>query len=120
MNYPLFDDSPIQRFDTLVLRGGGHDAWSTDWGSGRNTLTESASYMRDEFLRRTETDMGLLSPRGRFVQLYINGEYRGMYNLHERAMKIFMPIILASPQGTSTLSRKVAVSPPETQATGAT
>ncbi len=103
LNYPLFPGSPVTEFKRLLLRPGGHDGFATEWNRtdgngfplrdedgnylmrGRNDLTESASYVRDEFMRRSEVAMGLLSPRGRFVHLYINGEYWGMYNLHERA-----------------------------------
>ena len=89
LEYPLFPGSPVQEFDRLVLRSCGHDSWAIDWGFGRNDLTETATYMRDEFLRRTEQKMGLLSPHGKFVHVFINGEYWGMYDLHERADSAF-------------------------------
>ena len=85
LDYPLFEGSEVKDFDRLVMRSCGHDSWAIDWGDGRNDLTESATYMRDEFLRRSEQEMGLLSPYGKFVQVFVNGEYWGMYNLHERA-----------------------------------
>jgi hypothetical protein len=85
LDFPLFKSSPVRSFDNLVLRSGGHDSWATDWGGGTNELTETASYMRDEFTRRSEQAMGVTAPHGRFVQLFINGKYWGMYNLHERA-----------------------------------
>ena len=107
LEFPLFAGSPVAEFKRLLLRPGGHDGFAIEWNvfqggqpavdengdfvlSGRNDLTETASYTRDEFIRRTETEIGLLSPRGRFVQLYINGRYWGMYNLHERADTEFL------------------------------
>lgn len=84
LNHPLFEGSPVESFDQLLLRGGGHDAWTSDWGGGRNDLTDSASYLRDQFIRQSEIDMGMLSPHGKYVQLFINGAYHGLYNLHER------------------------------------
>ena len=33
--------------------------------------------------------MGILSPRGRYTHLYINGSYWGLYDLHERANAAF-------------------------------
>ena len=89
LDYPLFDGSRVRDFDRLVLRSCGHDSWAIDWGFGRNDLTETATYMRDEFLRRSEQEMGLLSPHGKFVQVFVNGEYWGMYDLHERADAAF-------------------------------
>ncbi len=81
LRYPLFEGSPVQEFDRLLLRGGGHEAWSDP----HSIQARSATYVRDEFHRLTHLEMGHLSPRGRFVQLYINGDYWGLYNLHERA-----------------------------------
>ncbi|MEM7386842.1 MAG: CotH kinase family protein, partial [Verrucomicrobiota bacterium] len=49
----------------------------------------NASFVRDELVRRNELDMGLLSPRGKYVSLYINGYYWGVYNLHERPSQEF-------------------------------
>ncbi len=93
LEHPLFAGSMVQSFDQLVLRSCGHDSWAVDWksptASGRNDLTETATYLRDEFMRRTEQEMGLTSPHGRFVQVYINGRYWGMYDLHERANAAF-------------------------------
>ena len=93
LEYPLFEGSMVRSFDQLVLRSCGHDGWATDWKSpgatGRNDLTETATYLRDEFMRRTEQEMGRVAPHGRFVQVYINGAYWGMYDLHERANASF-------------------------------
>jgi hypothetical protein len=87
LSFPLFAGSKSESFDQLVLRPGGHDAFSAP---GRDNaindldLPWHASYLRDQFLRRTENEMGLLSPRGRYVHLCINGLYWGLYELHER------------------------------------
>ena len=40
-------------------------------------------------MRRTELEMGLISPRGKYVHVYINGEYWGVYDLHERPNEDF-------------------------------
>ena len=89
LDYPLFPESPVDEFDRLILRSCGHDGWAIDWGNGRNDLTETATYIRDEFVRRSEHEMGLLSPYGKFVHVFVNGEYWGMYDLHERADSAF-------------------------------
>ncbi len=85
LRFPLFGDSPVQKFDQLILRPGGHDGWSVPFGNESTMLAFHASYVRDQFLRRTESDMGRLSPLGRYVHLYLNGLYWGVYDLHERA-----------------------------------
>jgi len=87
LRHPLFDGSPVESFDQLILRGGGHDSWSLAATFGREDedIPPHGLIMRDQFLRKTETEMGLLSPRGRYVHTYINGRYWGIYDIHERA-----------------------------------
>ena len=41
-------------------------------------------YMSNRFLDDTFIDMGHINPHGRFVHVYINGTYWGMYHLRER------------------------------------
>lgn len=87
LRYPLFPGSPVESFDQLVLRPGGHDSFTARTRGGNpdnNDIAFHASYLRDQFLRGTEIESGLLSPRGRYVHLCINGLYWGLYDLHER------------------------------------
>ncbi|MBP7950875.1 MAG: chitobiase/beta-hexosaminidase C-terminal domain-containing protein [Verrucomicrobiales bacterium] len=83
LNYPLYPGSPVSSFNVLQLRPGGHDGWSVPFGSGPESLARHATYCRDRFMRQTEMDMGRLSPRGKYLHLYINGLYWGVYDLHE-------------------------------------
>lgn len=83
LEYPMFPDSPVTKFDKLQLRPGGHDGWAVPFGNTANDLAFHATYVRDQFLRDTERAQGRLSPHGRFLHLYINGLYWGVYNLHE-------------------------------------
>lgn len=87
LDFPLFEGSPAIRFDQLLLRPGGHDSWSLadTFGAATTDLPPHATFMRDQFLRRTENAIGMLSPRGRYVNVFINGRYWGLYDLHERA-----------------------------------
>lgn len=87
LRYPLYPGSPVAEFDQLLLRAGGHDSWSlaATFGRANNDLPPHGTIMRDQFLRRSETEMGILSPRGKYVHVYINGQYWGVYDLHERA-----------------------------------
>ena len=84
LRFPLFGDSPVDFFDQLILRPGGHDGWAVPFGNDSHELAPHASYIRDQFIRKTETDIGLLSPRGKYVHVYINGLFWGIYDLHER------------------------------------
>lgn len=91
LDFPLFDGSPVSRFDQLLLRPGGHDSWSLadTFGTAPTGLPSHATFMRDQFLRRTENAIGILSPRGRYVNLFINGRYWGLHDLHERPNAAF-------------------------------
>ncbi len=76
LNYPLFGAGVEDRFDQLILRSGFNDSYM--WGR-----TE-AQYIRDEYVRALQREMGRAAPHGRFVHLYLNGLYWGLYNLTER------------------------------------
>ncbi|MCX5672249.1 MAG: chitobiase/beta-hexosaminidase C-terminal domain-containing protein [Planctomycetota bacterium] len=72
LHFPLFDDSPMKEFDSIILRANFNDAWV--WGGS------SAQYMVDEWSRRAQLDMGGLASHGTYVHLFINGLYWGLYN----------------------------------------
>jgi len=72
-----------REFDTLVLRAGANDGYA--WDAARDT----EQFLRDEFGRRLHLAMGQISPHGRFVHLYLNGLYWGLYNLTERPAEDF-------------------------------
>lgn len=77
----LFEDphaSPA--FDVLLLRAGTNDTW-LHW---RSAFRSGALYARDGFARTTQLEMGHPNAHGRFVHLYINGLYWGVYDLTER------------------------------------
>lgn len=83
LRQPFFPGSSVDKFDRLQFRGGGHDGWAVPFGSGQNDLARHATYCRDRFLRQTEQDMGRLSPDSRWVHVYLNGLYWGIYDVHE-------------------------------------
>jgi hypothetical protein len=81
LHYPLFEDTDIQEFDSLILRS----IWNYSWvGHSGMTGPANADYLRDVFARDTIRDMGGLVPRGRPVQVYVNGLYWGLHILAER------------------------------------
>ncbi|MCX8156061.1 MAG: lamin tail domain-containing protein [Verrucomicrobiae bacterium] len=73
--YPLMGDSPVQTFDRLVIR------------AGKNDLTNP--FIKDELIRRLAIDMGQVNVRGTFVNLFVNGVYKGYYNPTERVDDTF-------------------------------
>ncbi len=81
LEYPLFEASAARRFDTLVLDAGLNYTW--------NHMTDTdqrnrAQYVRDQFMSDLQNSVGGVAPHGRFVHLYLNGLYWGLYDLHER------------------------------------
>jgi hypothetical protein len=80
LRFPLFGPEGAQEFDDLVLRAGSNDSWLNSNGDQRR----QATYLRDEWTRRSMLALGHPSARGRFVHLYLNGLYWGVYNLCER------------------------------------
>ncbi|MGH9362788.1 MAG: CotH kinase family protein, partial [Thermoanaerobaculia bacterium] len=67
-------------FDVLVLRAGFNNTW-IHWNPQQRA---GAQYLHDQFCRDTQLAMGQHSAHGRFVHLYLNGLYWGLYNLTER------------------------------------
>jgi hypothetical protein len=77
LRYPLFEGfdngiEPVREFDQLNLRTGSHD------------MVQRGFYMSNRLTDDTMLEMGNLNPHGRFVHLYLNGDYWGMYHLRER------------------------------------
>ncbi|HSV98794.1 MAG TPA: FN3 associated domain-containing protein [Sedimentisphaerales bacterium] len=81
LDYPLFDGSPVESFDSLRLQGFYQDSW-LHWAvdQRRRALYMRDRWMRDSLLEMGQTDAG----RGLCVHLYLNGIYWGLYNLGEQ------------------------------------
>ncbi|MCF7975036.1 MAG: CotH kinase family protein [Phycisphaerae bacterium] len=74
LDYPLFpfDAKPLK---SLVLRGGHND--------------QSNPFIKDELVRRLLSDMGHVSSRGTFANVFINGQYKGYFNPCEHITEAF-------------------------------
>ena len=77
LEFPLFNNREynipaVESFDSLDVRAGNHD------------MVLRGAYMGNPFGDDSMIDMGHVAPHGRFVNIYFNGEYRGMYHLRER------------------------------------
>jgi len=75
LRYPLIEETSVDVFDKLVLRSGFNDSFRTH---------SRASYLRDELIRDVHGDMGALASHGTWCNLYVNMQYRGIYNVVER------------------------------------
>lgn len=80
LKFPLFGEEPgvAQEFQTLIFRMESNDGWQWSGAGGQ------PQYARDEFGRRVQLALGQPAPHGRYLHLYINGVYWGLYNVVER------------------------------------
>lgn len=81
LEYPLFPDSPIRDFDTLILRAGADRSYA---GHPERNDHNLVTYTRDEWLRASQLAISGVGSHGIFVHLYLNGLYWGLYNVVER------------------------------------
>jgi hypothetical protein len=82
LRYPLFGRDAAQDFDKIDFRTAQNYSWSFagDW---QNT------FLREESTRQAQIDMGQPGSHVRYVHLYLNGQYWGLYNLDERTEASF-------------------------------
>lgn len=85
LNYKLFEDSPVESFESIILRAG----YGNTWIHRAKDERDRAQYGRDTWSKDTELDMGHASSHGNFAHLFINGMYWGIYNPNERIDKDF-------------------------------
>lgn len=81
LQFPLFPGSPVESFERLVLDG------SRQGSIHENVSVEDARHAQsthDQYVMDLHRAMGRNSTRGRYVHLYLNGLYWGVYDLHER------------------------------------
>jgi hypothetical protein len=76
----FFPDSPLESFDTIILRGEYNNSW-IHWDPGQRSR---GSNLRDQWGRSTQIAMSGLGSHGNYVHLYINGLYWGLFNPSER------------------------------------
>jgi hypothetical protein len=70
LDYELYPNYTTREFEHLRLRAGKNDI--------------SNPFITDELMRRLWLDLGQVGSRGLFCSLYLNGIYRGVFNLCER------------------------------------
>ncbi|HUU91133.1 MAG TPA: lamin tail domain-containing protein, partial [Phycisphaerae bacterium] len=81
LEFPLFENWPVDEFNSLHLRAMYNNSW-IHWDSGQRSR---GSLIRDQWMRDTLIAMDQIDAgNGIYVNLYINGLYWGVYNVHER------------------------------------
>jgi len=79
-----YEIPPAEEFDKLLLRAGSQDGLNGEFGNEKR-----AQFIRNRFLFDLQIGMGQPAPHGRYVHVFLNGEYRGQYHLLERPDESF-------------------------------
>jgi hypothetical protein len=77
LDYALFGDEGTDQFDVIDLRSDQNYAWATS-GDSQHTM------LREVFGRDLQRDLGDPYTRSRYYNLYLNGQYWGVYQTQER------------------------------------
>ncbi|MBN2214333.1 MAG: lamin tail domain-containing protein [Bacteroidales bacterium] len=80
LNYPVFGEEAAQSFNNLILRAG----FCMSWIHHDNTQREKGNLQRDVWAKDVQLAMGHHSSNSKYVHLYINGIYWGVYTASER------------------------------------
>jgi len=86
LEYPIFGEAGTDKHNTLVFRMIGQ----FNVTDHRSYQCEQTQIFKDQFFRELQEKMGHAAVRGRFVHVFLNGLYWGMYNLTERPDAAFM------------------------------
>lgn len=86
LHTPLYGEDGVDEFNTLVLRATSNYSWTFPLPEQR----QRALYVRDAWAKDTQRAMGHAASRSRYVHLYINGLYWGVYCISERPDAAYM------------------------------
>lgn len=87
LNFNLFDEKEAtNELNSLVLRAG----YNYTWVKNSAVQQAPAQYIQDSWAKTTQLDMGHPAAHEKFVHLYLNGLYWGVYNISEELNKDFM------------------------------
>ncbi len=78
LNYPLFGDEGVDKFDKVDLRTSQNYSWAFG-GPNNNTM------VREVFSRDLQGEMEQPYTRSRYYHLYVNGQYWGIFQTQERS-----------------------------------
>lgn len=83
LNFDLFEEKKsVKEFNSLIVRGGYNYTW-TLLNNANSAQRVDAQYIQDSWTKTTQLEMGYISGHERFVHLYLNGLYWGLYNVCE-------------------------------------
>jgi hypothetical protein len=85
LDYDIFGDGATSSFDSLILKAGFNNSW-IHWDGGQRA---KGNFISDRWASETQLDMGGVAKHGRYVHLYLNGIYWGVYDLMERPENSF-------------------------------
>jgi hypothetical protein len=80
LHYPIFPDSAVDKFDTLVLRADYNNSW-IHWDANARPRAQRT---RDAWLKDSHRAMGWVASHNRYLHLFIDGLYWGIYDATER------------------------------------
>ncbi len=80
LHYAVFPDSRVGKFDTLVLRADYNNSW-IHWDT---SVSVRGQRIRDAWMKDSQRAMGWLSGHNRYVHLFLDGLYWGVYDIAER------------------------------------
>ncbi len=81
LDYPLFEGTAVEEFNSVQLRAMYNNSWIHSFPDQRTRATLIRDqWVRDSFIAMGRDDGG----HGKYVHLYLNGLYWGVYNLHQR------------------------------------
>jgi hypothetical protein len=86
LRYPLFGKEAVDKFNGIVLRASFGNTWRHWDPAQRNRAT----HIQDVWAKDTQLSMGYVSAHSKFVHLFLNGIYWGVYNFSERLDNDFM------------------------------
>ncbi len=80
LNFDLFEDKgSVKEFDRLVVRAG----YNYTWAKNSATQQTPAQYVQDSWAKNQQQILGQPTLHEKFIHLYINGLYWGVYNISE-------------------------------------
>lgn len=87
LNFKLFDEKKAtNQFDHLIVRA----AMNYSWLHNAELQRTDAQNLTDAFSRKLQLDMGQVSGHDKFVHVFLNGMYWGVFDLTEKFNNDFM------------------------------
>jgi hypothetical protein len=80
LHYRLFQDSPVNEFNTVVLRADYNNSW-LHWDAEQRQRGQRS---RDAWMKDSQRAMSWTSGHNRYAHLFLNGLYWGVYDVAER------------------------------------